>query len=81
MTAPSANARDGKANPKRKSETFEVADMLGLQAICHYNPYRDLIALRRFFPHRQVLHPIIRTRKKQDESPSAETETDPQKSE
>lgn len=58
--------QDGKANPKRKSETVEVAEVLGLQAICHYNPYRDLIALRTFFPHRIILHPIVRTRKKKD---------------
>lgn len=60
--------QDGKANPKRKSETVEVAEVLGLQAICHYNPYRDLIALRRFFPHRHVLHPVVRTRKKRDDA-------------
>lgn len=55
--------RDGKANPKSKADTIEVAEILGLQAICHYNPHRDLIALRRFFPKRPVLHPIVRSRK------------------
>ncbi|HLJ57697.1 MAG TPA: hypothetical protein VKT77_21860 [Chthonomonadaceae bacterium] len=42
--------REGKTNPKRKSDTFAVAEALGLRALCHYNPYREAIAMRMFFP-------------------------------
>ena len=43
--------RDGKANPKKKADTVAVAELLGLQMLCHYNPYRDALALRKHFPH------------------------------
>lgn len=46
--------RDGKANPKRKSDSVAVAEFLGLRALCHYNPYRDALALRMHFPN----HPL-----------------------
>ncbi len=42
---------DGKTNPKSKSDTVAVAELLGLRALCHYNPYRDLLALRMYFPN------------------------------
>ena len=42
---------DGKANPKKKTDTVAVAETLGLQVLCHYNPYRDALALRKYFPH------------------------------
>ena len=42
---------DGKANPKRKADSIVVAEMLGLRALCHYNPYRDGLAVRRHFPN------------------------------
>jgi hypothetical protein len=42
--------RDGKANPKRKSDTVAVAEALGLRALCHYNPFREAIAMRMFQP-------------------------------
>ena len=41
---------EGKANPKRKSDSFAVAESLGLRTLCHYNPYRDGLAMRMFFP-------------------------------
>ncbi len=42
---------DGKTNPRSKDDSLEVARMLGLQALCHYNPYRDLLALRMYHPN------------------------------
>ena len=42
--------RDGKANPKRKTDTITVAEVLGLNALCHYNPYRDDLTVRMHFP-------------------------------
>jgi hypothetical protein len=42
--------RDGKSNPKSKSDSVAVAEALGLRALCHYNPYRDALALRMYFP-------------------------------
>ena len=41
---------EGKANPKRKSDSFAVAESLGLRALCHFNPYRDGLAMRMLFP-------------------------------
>jgi hypothetical protein len=41
---------EGKANPRRKSDSLLVAEMLGVQALCHYNPYREPLALRMYFP-------------------------------
>ena len=42
--------QDGKTNPKKKTDTVAVVETLGLRALCHYNPYRDAIALRMHFP-------------------------------
>ena len=42
--------RDGKTNPTKKTDTVAVAELLGLQTLCHYNPYRDALALRMYFP-------------------------------
>lgn len=41
---------DGKTNPRKKADTFIVAELLGLRALCHYNPYRDALAYRMYFP-------------------------------
>lgn len=41
---------DGKANPKKKADSVAVAEFLGLRALCHYNPYRDALAARMYFP-------------------------------
>ena len=42
--------REGKANPKRKSDSIKVAELLGVRTLCHYNPYREHLVLRMFFP-------------------------------
>jgi hypothetical protein len=41
---------DGKANPKKKADTVAVAELLGLRALCHYNLYREALALRTYYP-------------------------------
>ncbi len=45
---------DGKANPKKKADSVTVAEVLGLRALCHYNPYRDALAARMYFPHTRL---------------------------
>ena len=42
---------DGKSNPKKKADSVMVAEVLGLRALCHYNPYRDALAARMYFPN------------------------------
>ena len=42
---------DGKANPKKKADSVTIAETLGLRTLCHYNPHRDALALRMYFPH------------------------------
>jgi len=41
---------DGKTNPSKKSDAVVVAELLGLRALCHYNAFRDSLALRMYFP-------------------------------
>ena len=56
--------REGKVNPKRKSDTFAVAELLGLRALCHYNPYRDALAMRMFHPSAGItIRHAVETRK------------------
>jgi len=55
---------DGKANPKKKADTVAVAEFLGLQALCHYNPYRDALALRRYFPRLPATIAISRKKRR-----------------
>ncbi len=43
--------QDGKANPKKKADSVAVAEFLGVRALCHYNPYRDRLALEMHYPH------------------------------
>lgn len=43
--------REGKANPRSKADTVAVAELLGLQTLCHYNPFRDTLALQMYFPN------------------------------
>jgi len=45
-----SHCRDGKANPRRKSDSLLVAELLGIRALCHYNPYREPMALRMYYP-------------------------------
>ncbi|HZO91556.1 MAG TPA: hypothetical protein VFB38_24755 [Chthonomonadaceae bacterium] len=42
---------DGKANPKSKADSVAVAELLGVRALCHYNLYRDALALRTYLPN------------------------------
>jgi hypothetical protein len=51
------HCRDNKTNPKTKRDSKEVAETLGVQALCLYNPYRDVLALRMYFPDRTPLFP------------------------
>ncbi len=44
------HCRDGKANPRKKTDSILVAEVLGIRTLCHYNLYRDAIALRTHFP-------------------------------
>jgi hypothetical protein len=62
------HCREGKANPRSKADTVAVAELLGLQALCHYNPYRDALALQMYFPNaditrRATAKPRSRTRR------------------
>lgn len=45
------HCRDGKSNPRRKSDVYAVVESLGLQALCHYNPYREPMGFRMYFPN------------------------------
>jgi hypothetical protein len=45
------HCRDGKTNPRKKTDSITVAELLGLRALCHYNLYRDAIAQRTHFPN------------------------------
>ena len=44
------HCREGKTNPSKKTDAVAVAEQLGLQSLCHYNPFRDALALRMYFP-------------------------------
>lgn len=48
------HCREGKANPRNKVDTVAVSEALGLQALCHYNPYRDGLALQMYFPNAEI---------------------------
>jgi len=48
------HCREGKANPRNKPDSVAVAELLGLRALCHYNPYRDGLALQMYFPTAEV---------------------------
>ncbi len=45
---------EGKTNPKNLIASMEVAEVLGVAALCHYNLHRDGIALRVFFPNSPI---------------------------
>jgi len=63
---------DGKANPVKKSDTVEVAEALGLQKICLYNPYRDDLAMRTYFPR----HPLAQSPAKPRRKPRVKVEVE-----
>jgi hypothetical protein len=46
--------KDGKANPRKKTDSILVAEVLGIRTLCHYNLYRDVIALRTHYPGSQA---------------------------
>jgi hypothetical protein len=54
--------RDGKANPRSKADSVLVAELLGPRALCHYNLYRDALALRMYFPHHPCAVGVSRRR-------------------
>ena len=45
----------GKANPKKKHESLTFAEMLGPQALCVHNPYREPLLLRMHQPGRRFV--------------------------
>jgi hypothetical protein len=70
--------RDSKANPKSKADSVAVAEQLGLRALCHYNPYRDALALRMHFPARAmppVVTPLERLFRRRNARSEVEIET------
>ena len=47
--------RLGKANPTKKHESITLAEMLGPQALCIHNPFREPLLLRMHQPKRRFL--------------------------
>ena len=47
--------RVGKCNPKKKHESLTVAEMLGPQALCLHNPFREPLILRMRQPDRRFI--------------------------
>ncbi|HEV2471882.1 MAG TPA: hypothetical protein VGS41_04410, partial [Chthonomonadales bacterium] len=50
--------RDGKTNPVRKVDSYSVAELLGVRALCCHNPYRDGIAQRMLTPRAAPKAPL-----------------------
>src|SRR5580658_5373645 len=48
------HCRDGKTNPRKKTDAVMVAELLGLRSLCHYNLYRDALAQRVHYPNDPV---------------------------
>lgn len=74
------HCKDGKANPKSKADSVAVAELLGLRALCHYNSYRDTLALRTHFPHRAAeppVTPLERLMRRRSARLEVEIETNP----
>ena len=42
--------RIGKSNPRRKLDAVDVARLLGVEALCLHNPYREPLILRMYLP-------------------------------
>lgn len=53
---------DGKTNPKSKSDSVAAAEQLGVRALCVYNPFRDALAARMYFPTQPIAFSEPRTR-------------------
>jgi hypothetical protein len=47
--------RLGKANPKKKHESITLAELLGPQALCMHNPFREPLLLRMHQPDRRFI--------------------------
>ncbi len=47
--------RIGKTNPRKKHESLTVAEMMGVQALCLHNPYREPLILRMRHPHSRFI--------------------------
>ncbi|MCS6777735.1 MAG: hypothetical protein RMJ43_00880 [Chloroherpetonaceae bacterium] len=62
---------DGKANPRTKRDTRDLVAFLGVQALCHYNPYREAMAFRMYFPGRPLLHPVPKTSRSRQHPPES----------
>src|SRR5438874_295498 len=74
------HCRDGKTNPKKKTDSMAVAEALGVRALCHYNPYRDALALRMHYPALPL--PAVPKRSRRGPmppAPDATTAQEPQK--
>ncbi len=41
---------DGKSNPRKKTDSVMLVEHLGLRMLCHYNLYRDSLAMKIHFP-------------------------------
>lgn len=50
----SLSCADGKTNPKTKADSVMVAEMLGIRALCHYNPFRDRLVALTHFPKERL---------------------------
>lgn len=42
--------RDGKANPRRKSDSVALVEVLGLRSLCAFSLYRDLLVAHHHYP-------------------------------
>ena len=47
--------RIGKTNPKTKQDSLTVAELLGAQALCLHNPFREPLILRMRHPKRRFV--------------------------
>jgi len=45
----------GKANPKKKHESLTLAELLGPQALCMHNPFREPLLLRMHLSARRFI--------------------------
>lgn len=46
--------KDGKTNPRRKTDAVEVAEVMGVRALCIFSPYRDILAVRLTMPNSEA---------------------------
>lgn len=60
---------DGKANPKSKADSVMVAELLGIRALCHYNPFRDRLVALTHFPTERLGITAVPPRRKRNQQP------------